>query len=284
MTWSRVFPAALCATMILAGATSATRAGAQPGSDLKRAPVPGGELEYVDRGQGEPIVFVHGAIAADLLLPLASERAFSHNRVIVVHRRGYAGSSPVGDTWGVKDDGADLAALLRHLGIPRAHVVAHSAGGIVAMEFAATFPGMVQTLTLMDPPLNFMQAQQLKARPGGADEVEQFFLEKGRPDFRKQLETRLPGALQQVRKDERRFNVVEWTALGAWAFDEARARRVAAPVLFLSQQHNPMIDTVQRWWPTMRFVEVTGATHMFPFEQSTATAATIAGFLSRHPM
>lgn len=284
MSWNRVGQT-LCGMMFVLGvAPSAGTASKQGAPGLGRAPVPGGQIEYVDRGQGEPILFVHGALAADLLLPLASEDAFAHNRVIVVHRRGYAGSSPVDGAWSVRQDAADLAALLTHLGISRAHLVAHSAGGIVAIEFAATFPGMVQTLTLLDPPLNFVKAQQLQPRRGDADEAEQFLVEKGGPDFRKQMEARLPGALQQVRKDAQRFDAVEWVALGAWSFDATRARQVTAPVLFLSQTHGAMIDTAQRWWPAMQFVEVPGATHMFPFERSTATAATIAGFLSRHRM
>ena len=257
-------------------------AAAQGGPGLRRAPVPGGELEYVDRGQGEPIVFVHGVLMADLLLPLATEPAFAGDRAIVVHRRGYAGSTPAGASWSVAQDAGDLAALLRHLGIPRAHVVAHSAGGIVAMEFAASYPQMTTTLTLLDPPLNFMQAQRLQPRPGGADETERFLLEKGGSDLRAQLEARLPGALPQVRRDVARFNAIEWVALGAWSFDAARARQVTAPVLFLSQKRDPMVDTLQRWWPTMQFVEVPRATHMFPFERSAPTAATIAEFVSHH--
>jgi len=285
MLWNRVGPTAFCAVMTWIGPTPiAHPSGLQHGSALQLAPVPSGRLEYEVRGQGEPVLFVHGAVVADLLQPLASESVFSSYRTVRLHRRGYAGSSPVDPTWSVEQDAADLAALLRHLGITRAHVVAHSAGGVVAMEFATTFPEMVQTLTLLDPPLNFMQAQELQPRTGGADGIEQFFLSRGGPDLRQQLETRLPGALQQARRDERRFNAVEWLALGAWAYDEAKARKVTAPVLFLSQQHSPLVDTLQRYWPTMQFVEISGATHMFPFERSTATAATIAGFLSQHRM
>jgi pimeloyl-ACP methyl ester carboxylesterase len=275
----------LCVVLLLFGLVSAGRVVAQqPDAGLRFAPVPGGRLAYEDRGQGEPVLLIHGAIVADLLRPLAAELATSGYRVIRVHRRGYGSSSPVGDTWSVGQDAADAAALLRYLSIARAHIVSHSAGGIVALECAATFPAMVQTLTLMDPPLAFVQPQQLSPRTGGADAVEKFFLAKGAPDLRSRLDGELPGALQQARKDERRFNAVEWPALGAWSFDESRAHQVTAPVLFISQQRGATVETAQRWWPTMEFVELQGTTHMFPFERPVETARAIAPFLARHSM
>lgn len=286
MTWTRCSPAAVRVLALAIGLWSAHPAlGQQPDTRVQYAPVPGGRLEYEVQGQGEPVLLIHGVIVADLLRPLAAEPALSHYRVIVLHRRGYAGSSSVGDTWSVEQDAADAAALLRYLGIARAHIVGHSAGGIVALELASRSPEMVQTLTLLDPPLlNFAHAQKLKPRMGGADSVVAFLLARGGPDLKQQLEARLPGALQQARRDERRFNVVEWAALGAWAFDGATARRVTAPVLFVSQLHRPDVDTARAWWPTMEFVELKGATHLFPFEAPAATAEAMAGFLSRHAM
>jgi pimeloyl-ACP methyl ester carboxylesterase len=285
VTWNRLGRGGVCIVMLLLGLVSVDRAlGQQPTGSLQFAPVPGGRLAYEERGQGVPVLLIHGAIVADLLRPLAAELATSGYRVIRLHRRGYGSSSSVGDTWSVTQDAADAAALLKYLGIARAHIVGHSAGGIVALELAATFPKMVQTLTLMDPPLAFVQPRQLSTRTGGADGVVKFFLGQGGPDLRSRLDVELPDAIQQAKKDEHRFNAVEWPALGAWAFDDTRAHQVTAPVLFISQQRGAMVDTAQRWWPTMQFVEFPGATHLFPFEMPVETAKVISRFLARHPM
>ncbi len=285
MTWPHIRPDRVgLAVVAIALLLPHSGTGQQPATRLQFAPVPGGRLEYEVRGQGEPVLLIHGAMIADLLLPLAAQPALSRYQVIRLHRRGYAGSSAVGDSFSIEQDAADAAALLRHLGVARAHVVGHSSGGVVAMELAAAFPGMVQTLVLLDPPLSFTRARTLQPRTGGADSVEAFVLAKGGPDFRAQLQARIPGALQQARRDERRFNVVEWTALGAWEFDEAKARRITVPILFVSQEHAATVDTAKGWWPRMEFVELTGQTHMFPFEAPAATARAIAGFLARHPM
>lgn len=275
--------AALVAAVI-AGSLAGPLPAQQPRTGLLRAPVPGGSLEYEVQGQGEPLVLIHGAFIADLLGPLAAEPTFSRYRVIRLHRRGYAGSSAVPDTWSVSQDAADVAALLRSLGVRRAHIVGHSSGAIVALEFAATYPAMVQTLTLLDPPLQFAAARRLEPRTGGVDSVKAFLAARGSPDLIQELDTRLPGALHQAMHDARRFDVVEWVALGAWAFDSARAQRVEAPVLVVSERHGANVETAQRWWPSAQFVVLRGRTHMFPFEAPAATAAAITAFLARHPM
>lgn len=119
--------------------------GQQAGRDLRLAPVPGGQLEYEVRGDGEAILFIHGSGIADSFLPIVAASALSGYQRIVLHRRGYAGSSSASDSFGVDQHAADAVALLRHLDAERAHVVGHSAGGIVAMEVAASYPDMVHS-------------------------------------------------------------------------------------------------------------------------------------------
>lgn len=44
-----------------------------------------------------------------------------------------------------------LKKLLEHLGIAKATIVGHSAGGFIAMKFALTYPQMVERIVLVDP-------------------------------------------------------------------------------------------------------------------------------------
>lgn len=136
----------MCLPLLVFGAVSTSHALGQTNSGvLQRAPVPGGHLEFELRGDGEPVVLIHGSVIAEALLPLSTEPALSDYQLIRLHRRGYAGSSEVGESFGIDQDAADVVALLRYLGLQRAHIFGHSAGGIVATEFAASFPDMVQT-------------------------------------------------------------------------------------------------------------------------------------------
>ena len=92
--------------------------------------VDGAVLEYEIVGTGEPVVLIHGALIAEAYAPLCAEPALTaHYRLVRYHRRGYAGSSRVTAPFSIAQQAADCLALLRHLGIERAHVVGHSSGG-----------------------------------------------------------------------------------------------------------------------------------------------------------
>src|SRR5215218_9684751 len=104
---------------------------------LNRASVDGAELEYEVTGTREPVVFIHGAFIADTFRPLLAEPSLAGRyRLILYHRRGYADSSRASGPVSVAQQAADCRALLRHLGVQRAHVVGHSYGGIVALQLA----------------------------------------------------------------------------------------------------------------------------------------------------
>src|SRR5712691_9354262 len=99
---------------------------------MQRARVRGIELEYDIQGSGEPVVLLHGGLLADENTPLLSQTALTSNyKVINYHRRGFAGSQRVpGPPATVEDQVADCHALMRHLGVKRAHVMGHSLGGV----------------------------------------------------------------------------------------------------------------------------------------------------------
>jgi 3-oxoadipate enol-lactonase len=85
------------------------------------------ELEHEVHGTGEPVVLVHAGIVADFFQPLMAEPALrDHYRLVGYHRVGYAGSDRVAGTVSIEDQAAHCLALLRDLGIGRAHLVGHS--------------------------------------------------------------------------------------------------------------------------------------------------------------
>jgi pimeloyl-ACP methyl ester carboxylesterase len=118
-------------------------------------------LSYRRVGEGADVVLIHGLAAnhafwnLPVLLPLIREHA-----VTVYDLRGHGGSSmpPAGYT--VAHMAEDLAALLDHLGIARAHLVGHSYGGVVALRYAASHPGRVASLTIADARVRALQPHQ----------------------------------------------------------------------------------------------------------------------------
>ena len=119
---------------------------------MERAKIGEVELEYSTHGTGEPVLLIHGAHIADAMQPLVTEPALAPFQTILYHRRGYAGSArPLGPT-STEDQARDAFGLLDHLSIPRAHVVGHSYGGMIALAFAAAAPTRLRTLALLEPP------------------------------------------------------------------------------------------------------------------------------------
>ena len=66
------------------------------------------------------MVFIHGALIADTFRPLLAEPSLAGRyRLILYHRRGYAGSSRAPEPVSVAQQAADCRALLRYLGVER---------------------------------------------------------------------------------------------------------------------------------------------------------------------
>lgn len=103
---------------------------------MDKATLDGVELEYEIRGAGEPVVLVHHGAGIDSFNPLLEEPALSGYRLIRYHRAGYAGSSPPVAPLTFAQEAARFRALLRYLGIDRAHIVGHSASGCIALQIA----------------------------------------------------------------------------------------------------------------------------------------------------
>lgn len=127
--------------------------------------VNGVRLRYEVVGSGDPLVLVHGSWGDhhnwDELAPLLGDRF----EVITYDRRGHSESESPAGQGRVTDDVADLAALVEHLGHGPVHVVGNSFGGSIALRFAAQHPHLVRTLSVHEPPLIMLLADDPVAQP-----------------------------------------------------------------------------------------------------------------------
>lgn len=104
-----------------------------------------------DAGPAEDLVMVHG-LATNLAfwyVPYATELAKRY-RVTLYDLRGHGRSETPPAGYRAADLGRDLRGLLDHLDIERAHVLAHSFGGVVALNLACADPERVASLVLAD--------------------------------------------------------------------------------------------------------------------------------------
>lgn len=102
-------------------------------------------LSHRVEGQGEPIVLLNGGLMTLSSWEDIARRLAASFTVIRCDFRGQL-RSPGPPPPDLAGHAADLAALLDHLGIPRAHIIGTSFGGEVGLHFAATHPKQTASL------------------------------------------------------------------------------------------------------------------------------------------
>ena len=107
------------------------------------------ELNYKEFGHGEPLVILHGLFGSlDNWQTIARQLAENY-WVFIVDQRNH-GKSPHHDAFSYPLMAEDLHHFLQAKWIPRAHIMGHSMGGKTAMQFALTYPDMVEKLIIVD--------------------------------------------------------------------------------------------------------------------------------------
>jgi pimeloyl-ACP methyl ester carboxylesterase len=117
--------------------------------------VDGLRLHFVERGDGTPLVLLHGmgALVQDFLGSGIVDKLAGRHRVIVFDRPGYGYSDrPRGRMWTPEAQAALVRAALTKLGIHRTLVLGHSWGTLPALALALDFPDEVAGLVLVSGP------------------------------------------------------------------------------------------------------------------------------------
>jgi 3-oxoadipate enol-lactonase len=112
--------------------------------------VHGYRLNYVDRGQGIPVVLGHGLCMDNTMFAEQMEQLAQHYRVIAPDWRGHGGSEARAEEYSMEDQAEDLYELLGALGTGPAHIGGMSMGGMIALRFALAHPEMTRSLILID--------------------------------------------------------------------------------------------------------------------------------------
>ena len=110
----------------------------------------GARLHYEETGHGHPIVFVH-EYGSDHREWEQQVRFFSREyRCITFDARGYTPSEVPSDPrlYGQDFAAADIAAVMRHLDIPKAHIVGLSMGAFATLLFGIRYPHMASALVV----------------------------------------------------------------------------------------------------------------------------------------
>ena len=104
-----------------------------------------GPIEYGDQGRGRPVLAIHGAGGG---YDQGLQFGFEGVRTIAPSRFGYL-NAPYPDDPSAAGQADAYACLLDYLGVERASVVAFSAGGPSALQFALRHPERVDRLVMV---------------------------------------------------------------------------------------------------------------------------------------
>lgn len=118
--------------------------------------VRGLELHYIEQGQGEPLILLHGG-QGDYRSWGPQMAVFSrHYRVISYSRRyHYPNNNPLAANYhSANTEADDLAAFIGRLRLGRVHLVGASIGAFTALMLAVKKPEMVRSLVLAEPPVH----------------------------------------------------------------------------------------------------------------------------------
>ena len=112
------------------------------------------EIAFIDEGEGEPIVLVHGFASNKEVNWVApgwvTTLTRAGRRVIALDNRGHGQSSKLYDPALYSTDlmAGDVRALLDHLGVARADVMGYSMGARITAFLAVDHPGAVRSAIL----------------------------------------------------------------------------------------------------------------------------------------
>ncbi|MFL5731675.1 MAG: alpha/beta fold hydrolase [Chloroflexia bacterium] len=142
-----------------------------PSGPPKSLEVGGAQLHYIERGQGDPVVFVHGGLS-DLRSWRPQMEPFAERyHAISYSRRGHYPNAWGDYTRALMDQHvADLAGIIEKLTPGRAHLVGNSYGAYISLLLALRHPDMVRAMVLAEPPVHPL----LLRIPGGDKLFEQF--------------------------------------------------------------------------------------------------------------
>lgn len=204
---------------------------------------------WTEAGSGEPLVLVHGVgMSCAVWAPQIAYFAARGYRVIAYDMLGHGASPLPPATTQLVDLRRQLGALLDELGVERAHLVGHSMGSLVAIDFTLHAPQRVYDVVA----LNAVYKRKPEQRAAVQDRARR--LAEGRADatleetlnrwFSSEQRVRQPESVAAVRRwldaaDPVGYARVYGCFAGADESFTGRLLNLAAPALFITGEYDP---------------------------------------------
>jgi pimeloyl-ACP methyl ester carboxylesterase len=277
-------------------------------SQLKSIEVNGTQLHYVEAGEGDPVILVHGSVNDFRTWSAQMEALATRYHVIAYSRRDHY-PNPWDDSsaeYSGLAHAEDLAALIKALGLGPAHLQGNSYGAYMSLLVAVRHPDLVRTLVLGEPPIlawladipggsaligEFMAGSFMPAseafRNGNLEQGVRTFIDGviGRGSF-----DQMPPPVRQMLLDNAPEMKLETSTnpevyLPAVSCEEAGSIKV--PTLLVKGEISPtmfhlIVDELQRCMPNATQVTIPGASHAIHGMNPQAYNEAVLAFLAKH--
>ena len=139
-------------------------------------------MHYVTRGEGKPILFLHGFPQFWFLWRRQLADLGSDHAVYAPDMRGYNLSCKPErvEDYRMRHLLGDILELVEQLGLAPLTLVGHDWGGIVSWTFALKYPGLLERLVIIDAPSPFTWNRDLRESPKQRDAVN-YMIELSKP-------------------------------------------------------------------------------------------------------
>jgi pimeloyl-ACP methyl ester carboxylesterase len=255
----------------------------------------GVKLVYVEAGEGEPVILIHGftaSAAMNWISPGIFDELAKKYHVIAIDNRGHGRSGKPHDpqAYGVNMV-EDVRRLLDHLKIEKAHLVGYSMGGFISNKFLAEHPERVLSVTLGGAGWSNEQDSTLSLLDELADSLEQGkgiaplilrLTPEGQPKPTEE-QMKAMSSVVMLMNDPKALAAVARGMKGlAITEDQIKANKM--PVLALIGEIDPLkegVDALEGVMPNLEVVVIEKADHMTAFADPVFIES-LQKFLSEH--
>jgi pimeloyl-ACP methyl ester carboxylesterase len=256
----------------------------------------GVKIHDVVRGKddGEPVLLIHGFLGdIDRQWAPQIKALVNDYKVLALDCRGHGASEKPHDSkkYGLEMV-KDVARLLDHLKIDKAHIVGYSMGGGIALQFAVRHPERVRSLTVGGAGRPQPGRQQLL--DALADSLEQgkgispliLALTPRGQAKPTEVQLGLMNNLLLARQDTKALTAMVRSGVNNKDLEltEGQVKGIRVPVLALIGEIDPFreeVDGLKKWLPSMKIVVIEKADHITAFIRPEFISA-LKQFLDEH--
>ncbi|MBD9424153.1 alpha/beta hydrolase [Pseudomonas sp. PDM15] len=252
----------------------------------------GCQLHYEDRGQGEPVLLVHGLGSSIQDWEYQMPHLLENRRVLAIDLRGHGRSGKPRERYSMAGFAADVAALIEHLGLPQVHLVGISMGGMVGFQLGVDRPELLRSLTIVNsaPEVRAKSAADwwmlakrwtlsrlLSMQTIGQGLGRILFPHPEQAELRAKIEQRWP-------ENDKRAYLASLDAIIGWSVRE-RLAAITCPTLVVTADRDytsvASKEAYVRELPNARLVVIERSRHATPMDQPQRFNAVLDEFLAQ---